>query len=59
MSSAVQFQNKQKTLDVIHKHLNIHGTVYAAGKKLPNYVQNHGLLNGSALMKLQQESKVY
>ncbi|XP_046542925.1 alpha-1,6-mannosylglycoprotein 6-beta-N-acetylglucosaminyltransferase A-like isoform X1 [Haliotis rubra] len=55
------WEKKDSYLNVIKDFLEIHGTVYYDEKqaKLPDYVVNHGLLNGADLHKLLRESKVF
>lgn len=44
-------------MDVIHKYLEIHGTVdQSAG--IPGYVKNHGIIKGTEVQALLRQSKV-
>ncbi|XP_028404637.1 alpha-1,6-mannosylglycoprotein 6-beta-N-acetylglucosaminyltransferase A-like [Dendronephthya gigantea] len=50
-------------LDKIHEYVEIHGTFNRTLGKLPhyipNYVINHGIVNGTTIQKLLQQSKVF
>ena len=53
---------KNKYLSVIKKYVEIHGTVFVENPNVtvvPNYVINHGILSGTELHKLLQESKLF
>ncbi len=56
-SSAVTLQGKGAYLDVIHKHLEIHGTVDNSAA-IPSYVKNHGIVSGTKVQTLLRQSKV-
>ncbi|EDO45788.1 predicted protein, partial [Nematostella vectensis] len=57
---SVYYRDKRQYLDTLHKHFEIHaniaGTVCSL---LPDYIINHGIVNGSTLVKIIQESKVF
>ena len=53
------WQDKQQYLDVIHRHLEIHGTIGkrksrfgGSAKDVPSYVVNHGVLKFDDLQSL-------
>lgn len=50
-------QNKTAYVDIIHKYLDIHGTV-DNGASIPAYVTNHGIVKGAEVHALLRESKV-
>jgi alpha-1,3(6)-mannosylglycoprotein beta-1,6-N-acetyl-glucosaminyltransferase len=55
------WKGKQAYLDIIHKYVDVHGTVALGGKEsriVPSYVNNHDILSGKDLMVLLKESKV-
>ncbi|KAI9536006.1 hypothetical protein NQZ68_038413 [Dissostichus eleginoides] len=52
------WKGKTAYLDVIHKYLEIHGTVNKR-KALPNYVKNHGIVKGTDVQALLRQSKVF
>ncbi|KAL3056647.1 hypothetical protein OYC64_019179 [Pagothenia borchgrevinki] len=52
------WEGKTAYLDVIHKYLEIHGTVNNR-KALPNYVKNHGIVKGTDVQALLRQSKVF
>lgn len=56
-SSAVTLQGKGAYLDVIHKYLEVHGTVDNSSA-IPSYVQNHGIIKGTEVQALLRKSKV-
>ncbi|XP_064646292.1 alpha-1,6-mannosylglycoprotein 6-beta-N-acetylglucosaminyltransferase A-like isoform X2 [Lineus longissimus] len=56
------WEGKRTYLDIIHKYVDVHGTVALGGKKskvVPPYVQNHDILSGKDLMVLLKESKLF
>ncbi|XP_039673109.1 alpha-1,6-mannosylglycoprotein 6-beta-N-acetylglucosaminyltransferase A-like [Perca fluviatilis] len=55
---ATFWEGKEAYLDVIHKYLEIHGTVdQSAG--IPDYVKNHGIIRGTEVQALLRQSKVF
>ncbi|XP_068592783.1 alpha-1,6-mannosylglycoprotein 6-beta-N-acetylglucosaminyltransferase A-like [Cebidichthys violaceus] len=52
------WEGKGAYLDVIHKHLEIHGTV-DSNTLIPNYVINHGIVKGTEVQVLLRQSKVF
>ncbi|XP_070770375.1 alpha-1,6-mannosylglycoprotein 6-beta-N-acetylglucosaminyltransferase A-like isoform X2 [Enoplosus armatus] len=52
------WKGKEAYLDVIHKYLDIHGTV-DNGRLIPSYVKNHGIVKGTEVQTLLRESKVF
>ncbi|XP_078119403.1 alpha-1,6-mannosylglycoprotein 6-beta-N-acetylglucosaminyltransferase A-like [Sander vitreus] len=55
---ATFWEGKEAYLDVIHKYLEIHGTVdQSAG--IPGYVKNHGIIKGTEVQALLRQSKVF
>ncbi|XP_034430201.1 alpha-1,6-mannosylglycoprotein 6-beta-N-acetylglucosaminyltransferase A-like [Hippoglossus hippoglossus] len=52
------WEGKEAYLDIIHKHLEIHGTVKNR-TKIPSYVKNHGIVNGTEVQTLLRQSKVF
>uniref|UniRef100_A0A3Q3JG50 alpha-1,6-mannosyl-glycoprotein 6-beta-N-acetylglucosaminyltransferase n=1 Tax=Monopterus albus TaxID=43700 RepID=A0A3Q3JG50_MONAL len=52
------WQGKEAYLDVIHKYLEIHGTV-DKNTSIPSYVKNHGIIKGTAVQILLRQSKVF
>lgn len=57
MSSAVTLQDKEAYLNVIHKYMDVHGTV-DDGALIPSYVTNHGIVKGTEVQTLLRQSKV-
>ncbi|XP_076602989.1 alpha-1,6-mannosylglycoprotein 6-beta-N-acetylglucosaminyltransferase A-like isoform X1 [Chaetodon auriga] len=55
---AIFWQGKEAYLDVIHKYLEIHGTV-DRGVQIPKYVKNHGIVKGPEVHTLLRQSKVF
>ncbi|KAL4217311.1 hypothetical protein ACF0H5_023762 [Mactra antiquata] len=58
------WKGKEEYLDIVNKSgLVIHGTVYKENQSklenIPNYVINHGILNGEDLHTLLRQSKVF
>uniref|UniRef100_A0A147AI28 alpha-1,6-mannosyl-glycoprotein 6-beta-N-acetylglucosaminyltransferase n=1 Tax=Fundulus heteroclitus TaxID=8078 RepID=A0A147AI28_FUNHE len=56
--SATFWQGKESYLDVIHKYLDIHGTVDNS-TLIPRYVTNHGIIKGTEVQSLLRQSKVF
>ncbi|XP_027878942.1 alpha-1,6-mannosylglycoprotein 6-beta-N-acetylglucosaminyltransferase A-like isoform X1 [Xiphophorus couchianus] len=56
--SATFWKGKKSYLDVIHKYLDIHGTV-DNNTLIPNYVINHGIIKGTDVQTLLRQSKVF
>ncbi|XP_073232226.1 alpha-1,6-mannosylglycoprotein 6-beta-N-acetylglucosaminyltransferase A-like [Porites lutea] len=61
---ASYLNGRRKYIDVLSKYLEIHGTI--AGKEnedykalVPDYVINHGIMNGGDLQKLLRTAKVF
>ncbi|KAK5861397.1 hypothetical protein PBY51_022797 [Eleginops maclovinus] len=52
------WKGKIAYLDVIHKYLEIHGTVDNT-KAVPDYVKNHGIVHGTKVQALLRQSKVF
>ncbi|XP_029315211.1 alpha-1,6-mannosylglycoprotein 6-beta-N-acetylglucosaminyltransferase A-like [Cottoperca gobio] len=52
------WKGKTAYLDVIHKHLEIHGTVDSIAL-IPKYVINHGIIKGTKVQALLRQSKVF
>ncbi|KAJ8019701.1 Alpha-1,6-mannosylglycoprotein 6-beta-N-acetylglucosaminyltransferase A [Holothuria leucospilota] len=50
-------------LNTIHAKFDIHGTVYSNGSEadhfIPSYVHNHGIVSGSRIQELLQETKLF
>ncbi|XP_068602656.1 alpha-1,6-mannosylglycoprotein 6-beta-N-acetylglucosaminyltransferase A-like [Brachionichthys hirsutus] len=55
---ATIWKGKEAYLNVIHKYLDIHGTVDRSGR-IPRYVKNHGIIKGSEVHNLLRQSKVF
>ncbi|XP_068592036.1 alpha-1,6-mannosylglycoprotein 6-beta-N-acetylglucosaminyltransferase A-like [Cebidichthys violaceus] len=55
---ATFWEGKGAYLNVIHKHLEIHGTVDHS-TSIPNYVINHGIVKGTEVQVLLKQSKVF
>lgn len=53
----VTLQGKKDYLDIVHKYLDLHGTV-VNGAAIPNYVTNHGIVKGREVHALLRQSKV-
>ncbi|KAL5005564.1 hypothetical protein ScPMuIL_016722 [Solemya velum] len=57
------WNGKTEYLDVIKKHLDVHGTVYDGSQdstsNVPSFVTNHGILNGKDLQHLLRETKIF
>lgn len=64
---ATYLQGRRPYLDVLNKYLEIHGTIAkkkniskdAIKKFVPDYIINHGIMNGSDLKNLLRKSKVF
>ncbi|XP_068186395.1 alpha-1,6-mannosylglycoprotein 6-beta-N-acetylglucosaminyltransferase A-like [Antennarius striatus] len=56
--SVKYWKDKEAVLDVIHKYLDIHGTVEESAP-IPSYVKNHGIIKGSEVHSLLRQSKVF
>lgn len=56
--SATFWKGKDSYLDIIHKYLDIHGTVDNS-TLIPNYVKNHGIIKGTDVQTLLRQSKVF
>ncbi|XP_013880322.1 alpha-1,6-mannosylglycoprotein 6-beta-N-acetylglucosaminyltransferase A [Austrofundulus limnaeus] len=52
------WRGKDAYLDVIHKYMDVHGTV-DDGTFLPSYVKNHGIVKGTEVQTLLRQSKVF
>ncbi|XP_074551428.1 alpha-1,6-mannosylglycoprotein 6-beta-N-acetylglucosaminyltransferase A-like [Halichoeres trimaculatus] len=52
------WEGKEAYLDVIHKYLEIHGTVDNS-TLIPSYVENHGIIKGTEVQTLLRQSKVF
>ncbi|XP_041806295.1 alpha-1,6-mannosylglycoprotein 6-beta-N-acetylglucosaminyltransferase A-like [Chelmon rostratus] len=52
------WKGKEAYLDIIHKHLEIHGTADNAAL-IPRYVKNHGIVKGTEVQSLLRQSKVF
>ncbi|XP_035532727.1 alpha-1,6-mannosylglycoprotein 6-beta-N-acetylglucosaminyltransferase A-like [Morone saxatilis] len=52
------WQGKEAYLDIIHKYLEIHGTVDNSAS-IPSYVKNHGIIKGTEVQALLRQSKVF
>ncbi|OCT63015.1 alpha-1,6-mannosylglycoprotein 6-beta-N-acetylglucosaminyltransferase B isoform X1 [Xenopus laevis] len=57
-----KLQGKEKFLSVLHKHMEIHGTVYFETQRppeVPAFVKNHGLLPQQDLQQLLKKAKLF
>ncbi|XP_075205667.1 alpha-1,6-mannosylglycoprotein 6-beta-N-acetylglucosaminyltransferase B [Anomaloglossus baeobatrachus] len=57
-----KLQGKEKFLAVLHKHMEVHGTVYFETQRppeVPAFVKNHGLLPQQDLQQLLKKSKLF
>ncbi|XP_040004991.1 alpha-1,6-mannosylglycoprotein 6-beta-N-acetylglucosaminyltransferase A-like [Xiphias gladius] len=52
------WKGKGAYLDIIHKYLEIHGTVDDS-TPIPSYVKNHGIIKGTEVQTLLRQSKVF
>ncbi|KAK3730257.1 hypothetical protein QZH41_019078 [Actinostola sp. cb2023] len=54
-------KGKRKYLDVLHKYIELHGTISGSdaviNKYVPEYVINHGIVNGSEWVEILRETK--
>ncbi|XP_054603030.1 alpha-1,6-mannosylglycoprotein 6-beta-N-acetylglucosaminyltransferase A isoform X2 [Nothobranchius furzeri] len=55
---ATFWQGKEAYLDIIHKYLDIHGTVDDSAL-IPDYVKNHGIVKGTEVQRLLRQSKLF
>lgn len=54
-------QGKEKLLTILHRYMDIHGTVYYEAQRppeVPAFVRNHGLLPQQELQQLLRKAKV-
>ncbi|XP_053309926.1 alpha-1,6-mannosylglycoprotein 6-beta-N-acetylglucosaminyltransferase B [Spea bombifrons] len=61
-ASMWKLQGKEKFLAVLHKHMEIHGTVYFETQRppeVPAFVKNHGLLPQQDLQQLLKKAKLF
>ncbi|KAM4032111.1 alpha-1,6-mannosylglycoprotein 6-beta-N-acetylglucosaminyltransferase B [Anomaloglossus baeobatrachus] len=59
---AAMWKGKEKFLAVLHKHMEVHGTVYFETQRppeVPAFVKNHGLLPQQDLQQLLKKSKLF
>ncbi|XP_073540076.1 alpha-1,6-mannosylglycoprotein 6-beta-N-acetylglucosaminyltransferase B [Phyllobates terribilis] len=57
-----KLQGKEKFLAVLHKHMEVHGTVYFETQRppeVPAFVKNHGLLPQQDLQQLLKKAKLF
>ncbi|CAI9543778.1 unnamed protein product [Staurois parvus] len=57
-----KFQGKEKFLSVLHKYMEVHGTVYFETQRppeVPAFVKNHGLLPQQDLQQLLKKAKLF
>ncbi|XP_066442491.1 alpha-1,6-mannosylglycoprotein 6-beta-N-acetylglucosaminyltransferase B [Eleutherodactylus coqui] len=57
-----KLQGKEKFLAVLHKHMEVHGTVYYETQRppeVPAFVKNHGLLPQQDLQQLLKKAKLF
>ncbi|XP_074514289.1 alpha-1,6-mannosylglycoprotein 6-beta-N-acetylglucosaminyltransferase A-like [Sebastes fasciatus] len=52
------WEGKGAYLDIIHKYLEVHGTVDQS-VSIPSYVKNHGIVKGTEVQALLRQSKVF
>ncbi|XP_054471699.1 alpha-1,6-mannosylglycoprotein 6-beta-N-acetylglucosaminyltransferase A-like [Anoplopoma fimbria] len=55
---ATFWEGKGEYLEVLHKHLEIHGTADRTDR-IPSYVINHGIVRGTEVQVLLRQSKVF
>lgn len=58
---SVLFQGKEKSLGILSKYMEIHGTVYYESQRppeVPAFVKNHGLLPQPEFQQLLRKAKV-
>ena len=54
-------KDKEKFLEILHRYMDIHGTVYYETQRppeVPAFVKNHGLLPQQELQQLLRKAKV-
>ncbi len=54
-------QGMEKLLTILHRYMDIHGTVYYEAQRppeVPAFVRNHGLLPQQELQQLLRKAKV-
>lgn len=59
---ASMWKGKDKFLDLLHHHMEIHGTVYYDSQRppqVPAFVKNHGLLPQQELQQLLRKAKLF
>ncbi|XP_077107964.1 alpha-1,6-mannosylglycoprotein 6-beta-N-acetylglucosaminyltransferase B [Ranitomeya variabilis] len=59
---AAMWKGKEKFLAVLHKHMEVHGTVYFETQRppeVPAFVKNHGLLPQQDLQQLLKKAKLF
>ncbi|KAM4661847.1 alpha-1,6-mannosylglycoprotein 6-beta-N-acetylglucosaminyltransferase B isoform 1-T2 [Discoglossus pictus] len=59
---AAMWKGKEKFLAVLHRHMEIHGTVYYETQRppeVPAFVKNHGLLPQQDLQQLLKKAKLF
>ncbi|XP_069809979.1 alpha-1,6-mannosylglycoprotein 6-beta-N-acetylglucosaminyltransferase B isoform X1 [Dendropsophus ebraccatus] len=59
---AAMWKGKEKFLAVLHKHMEVHGTVYYETQRppeVPAFVKNHGLLPQQDLQQLLKKAKLF
>ncbi|XP_075133520.1 alpha-1,6-mannosylglycoprotein 6-beta-N-acetylglucosaminyltransferase B [Leptodactylus fuscus] len=57
-----KLQGKEKFLAVLHRHMEVHGTVYFETQRppeVPAFVKNHGLLPQQDLQQLLKKAKLF
>ncbi|KAM3921373.1 alpha-1,6-mannosylglycoprotein 6-beta-N-acetylglucosaminyltransferase B [Leptodactylus fuscus] len=59
---AAMWKGKEKFLAVLHRHMEVHGTVYFETQRppeVPAFVKNHGLLPQQDLQQLLKKAKLF
>ncbi|TSK87553.1 Alpha-1,6-mannosylglycoprotein 6-beta-N-acetylglucosaminyltransferase B [Bagarius yarrelli] len=59
---ASMWKGKEKFLSILHRYMDIHGTVYYEAQRppeIPTYVQNHGLLPQHKVQQLLRKAKLF
>ncbi|KAM8824717.1 alpha-1,6-mannosylglycoprotein 6-beta-N-acetylglucosaminyltransferase B [Synchiropus picturatus] len=59
---ANMWKNKDKLLKILHRYMDIHGTVYYESHRppeVPHFVHNHGLLPQQELQQLLRKAKLF
>lgn len=59
--SCMSQKGKEKVLAILHRYMEIHGTVYYETQRppeVPAFVKNHGLLPQQELQQLLRKAKV-